>query len=129
MKKADLIKEWVGYAHNDLRSAEHLTSLQPQPLEVICFHCQQTAEKALKAFLVSIDKRPPKTHDLYELITLCEGNEKINSLQTEAIALNDYSVITRYPGMQDISEKDKNEALVYATSMLQTVEAILETNK
>ncbi len=46
MKKAELIKEWIDYARNDLRAAEYLTNLHPQPIEIICFHCQQAAEKA-----------------------------------------------------------------------------------
>lgn len=44
MKKADLIREWMDYARNDLRAAEYLTNLHPQPVEIICFHCQQAAE-------------------------------------------------------------------------------------
>ncbi|MBN2050303.1 MAG: HEPN domain-containing protein [Spirochaetales bacterium] len=40
----------------------------PGPLEIICFHCQQAAEKALKAYLAYNEIRPPKTHDLDELI-------------------------------------------------------------
>ncbi|MDZ7794710.1 MAG: HEPN domain-containing protein [Spirochaetia bacterium] len=88
MKKADLIKEWIDYARNDLRAAEYLTNLHPQPVEIICFHCQQAAEKALKGYLVSIDIRPPKIHDLYQLLELCEGNDRFSVFTEEAIALN-----------------------------------------
>jgi hypothetical protein len=34
--------------------------------EIICFHCQQSAEKYLKAFLFSNDIEPDKTHNLVE---------------------------------------------------------------
>ncbi len=54
MKKKDLINEWIEYAQRHSPLAEHLTSMIPEPLEIICFHCQQTAEKALKTFLISV---------------------------------------------------------------------------
>jgi HEPN domain-containing protein len=44
---------WIKLAEQDLFSARHLASLMPRPVEVICFLCQQSAEKVLKAILVS----------------------------------------------------------------------------
>jgi len=126
MKKADLIKEWLDYARNDLRAAEYLTNLHPQPVEIICFHSQQAAEKALKGYLVSTDIRPPKIHDLYQLLGLCEGNDRISMFTEEAIALNDYSVISRYPGMRELTQQDKDEALAYAQKILSAIEAELK---
>ena len=38
--------EWIRIAEMDLSSAHHLyKNLQPKPLEIICFHTQQAAEK------------------------------------------------------------------------------------
>lgn len=31
----------------DLEAAKFLTNMHPQPLEIICYHCQQSAEKIL----------------------------------------------------------------------------------
>jgi HEPN domain-containing protein len=42
-----LASEWLGYARDDFRSAEFLTQLRPQPREIICFHCQQSARIVL----------------------------------------------------------------------------------
>ena len=128
MRKADLIIEWMDYARNDLRAAEYLTNLHPQPVEIICFHCQQAAEKALKGYLVSRDIRPPKIHDLYQLLELCKGNERITVFTEEAIALNDYSVISRYPGMRELTQQDKDEALAYAHKILSAIEAEIQTD-
>jgi len=126
MNKVDLINEWLAYSDNDMRSAEYLTTLYPQPLEIICFHCQQAAEKALKAFLVSIDIRPPKTHDLSALMELCGKNIHIGNLKEEVLVLNDYSVITRYPGDKDLTSQDKDEALNSARKVINVVKKILE---
>jgi HEPN domain-containing protein len=57
-------KEWLSYAEMDLSSAEFLLGKRPLPLEIICYHCQQSAEKCLKGLLVLKNQMPPKTHDL-----------------------------------------------------------------
>ena len=57
-------KEWLGFAAMDLDSAQFLLGMQPVPVEIICYHCEQAAEKLLKAVLVAADVEPPKTHDL-----------------------------------------------------------------
>ena len=46
----DDAKEWLSFAEADLGVAEHLNkTYHPKPLEIICFHCQQAAEKAVKS--------------------------------------------------------------------------------
>ena len=38
--------EWLRYANMDLDAAKFLFENQyPKPLEIICYHCQQAAEK------------------------------------------------------------------------------------
>ena len=56
MNYRDLSKEWLDYATKDLASARFLLKMKPQPREIICFHCQQAAEKALKAYLALLKK-------------------------------------------------------------------------
>ena len=44
------IQRWLDFAENDLAVAKHLLeTFHPKPLEIICYHCQQAAEKAIKA--------------------------------------------------------------------------------
>ena len=65
MKNESDVKEWVRYANMDVLSANHLNEIQyPKPLEIICYHCQQAAEKMLKALLLAYDGELQKTHDL-----------------------------------------------------------------
>ena len=45
-----IVNEWLKYANNDLEAANHLLTLHPLKLEIICYLCQQSAEKMLKAF-------------------------------------------------------------------------------
>ena len=44
--------------------------LRPRPLNVICYHCQQAAEKAIKALIVYFGSQGgmPKVHDLSFLL-------------------------------------------------------------
>ena len=70
MNKVDLVKRWFELALSDLRSAKFLKNMWPKPLEVICFHCQQSVEKALKGFLAYQDSEPPLAHELHPLAIL-----------------------------------------------------------
>lgn len=43
------VREWYEMAAADLGVAKHLdATYYPKPLEIICYHCQQAAEKAIK---------------------------------------------------------------------------------
>ena len=65
MKNESDVKEWVRFADMDVLSANHLNEIQhPKPLEIICYHCQQAAEKMLKALIITYDGELQKTHDL-----------------------------------------------------------------
>lgn len=54
MNSMDLVNEWLEISASDLSVASHLfETMRPRPFEVVCYHCQQAAEKALRAFLIS----------------------------------------------------------------------------
>ncbi len=44
-----------------------------------CFHCQQAAEKLVKALFVHFDRRPPRMHDLLALM------EEVSSDRAEGV--------------------------------------------
>jgi len=70
--KRNLVKAWLIKAQHDLAVARKL-SVEPESyLDSAIYHCQQTAEKAIKAFLVFHDLRFDKTHDLRPLIGLAQ---------------------------------------------------------
>jgi HEPN domain-containing protein len=53
-------KEWLEYAEIDLSSAEFLLAMYPLPTAIICYHCQQSAEKCLKGLLVIKNQVPQR---------------------------------------------------------------------
>lgn len=58
---------WVRVANTDRLIAEHCLTAQPPLWEGAAYHCQQAAEKLLKAFLVRGYSDFGKTHDLQHL--------------------------------------------------------------
>ncbi len=66
--------EWVEKAEGDFIGATILGKKRsPKTYHLICFACQQSAEKYLKAYLVENNVRFSKTHALRrELLPLCE---------------------------------------------------------
>jgi len=112
MDNSQLAKEWFDIAETDLSSAKHLLTMHPKPIEIICYHCQQSTEKLLKGYLVLNNHEVLKTHDLMLLNNLCiEYDEDFQNLNEECLRLTDYSVNVRYPYQFDLNEDDMNLAL------------------
>ena len=59
---------WVRKAEEDWRGVRDLTSAQPPLRDLVCFHCQQSAEKYLKSLLQELGAPVPRTHDLVALL-------------------------------------------------------------
>ena len=111
--------EWLTHAESDISSAEYLLGHRPLPAEIICFHCQQAAEKALKGILVLHGTRPPKTHNLIELHSLCKVFvSAIDPLLVHCKALNSYSVRVRYPDELAVTETAMKKALSDAKAVM-----------
>ena len=116
MDKTEILQQWLKIGKNELRSAEHLSIMHhPTPDEVICFLCQQSAEKYLKAYIFLHDIEPDKTHDLRELLRKCETfNPSFSSLLTKIFVLTKYAVLPRYPNELGITNEDMKVAVQYA---------------
>ncbi|MCL2059180.1 MAG: HEPN domain-containing protein [Oscillospiraceae bacterium] len=129
MDKA-IVKEWLKYASNDLEAANHLLSLHPLKLEIICYLCQQSAEKMLKAFWLYSDVFPPKTHDLELLRNKCEEfHASFLELAGECIRLNDYSSQPRYPFNLEITDDDMQMAIKDSKKISKFVKSLIILDK
>ena len=96
--------EWLKYSSMDIDAAQQLFSQQQnprqRPIEIILYHCQQGAEKALKAFMVQNGCFPPKKHELQELRIVCkQWNARFDNtrLINHCAFLDPFAVIVRYP--------------------------------
>jgi len=80
--------------------------------EIVGFHCQQAAEKYMKAVLVSRKIEFRKTHDLEELLQLIEDNEIQKPDKSEDLGeLEPFAVAFRYDFLDEPSLFDRRKAL------------------
>lgn len=112
MSEKSLSSEWLEMAEMDLGAAEYLLGMRPVPVEIICYHCEQAAEKLLKGVLLQFDMDPPKTHDLVQLCKLCCGMDaRFEQLADACVELTPYGVQVRYPSNLELDETDMSSAL------------------
>jgi HEPN domain-containing protein len=79
-------------------------------LDTAIYHCQQTAEKAIKGWLVYHDISFEKTHDLRLLVAMASEDEpKFSSWFDVAEQVTPYATAYRYPG--EILEPTEEEYL------------------
>ena len=101
--------DWIKKAESDYRMALTLSRNRKETFhDGVCFHCQQSAEKYLKARLEEDGKRVPRTHDLDELLQALLPVEPLwAALQPAATFLSDYGVDFRYPGNEATAQAAK----------------------
>jgi HEPN domain-containing protein len=96
------VKGWLKRAASDLRVAELVRGAAPPLLDAALFHCQQVAEKALKAFLVLHGRTFRKTHSIEEIgEAVIRVDETLRAVVDGAVPLTEYAWRFRYPGEQD----------------------------
>ena len=111
---SEVLAEWVSKAEGDYDTAQRELKVRRKPnYDAVCFHAQQSAEKYLKAFLVSREIEPPRIHNLIELLKLCSNQDGSFELIHPVLdSLMTYAVDIRYPG--DISTKEEARDAVNA---------------
>jgi HEPN domain-containing protein len=93
----DLVLQWLEKAAADFDAAEQLCT-QHRFREITAFHCQQAAEKYLKALLVRHQIEFPKTHDIAKLLDrVAAVNASIAESLRDADVLTPFGVEVRYP--------------------------------
>lgn len=96
------VQAWLRRADNDLRSAQVDLAADPPLVEDALFHCQQAAEKAMKAYLTAHDTAFRKTHDLDELAAACEGiDASLKEALDPARDLTVFAWAFRYPSSDE----------------------------
>ena len=94
----ELVLQWLEKAAADFGAAEQLRAQSGRFREIIAFHCQQAAEKYLKALLVRHQIEFPKTHDIAKLLDrLATVNPSIAESLRDADVLTPFGVEVRYP--------------------------------
>jgi len=79
--------------------------------EVFGFHVQQTAEKALKAWLIGLSVTFPRTHDISLLLRLLEDAGQDCEAFYDLLEYSAFSVQFRYEAFEDDAPVDRADAL------------------
>jgi HEPN domain-containing protein len=97
MKRAT--REWIEKAEEDHQVAQRLARGREEYHGSVCFHCQQCAEKYMKALLEELGIYIEKTHDLKRLYKqLRTHHPSLASVRSGLPILNRFAVAVRYPG-------------------------------
>lgn len=109
---APLVQRWLDKGDHDRSAATRLFTPGCTELAIIGFLCQQAIEKYLKAFLVSRDLDPPRSHDLRALAEVCVALDGSFSTWIDRLSpLTAFAVLARYPGPAEPSRRRVEEAI------------------
>jgi HEPN domain-containing protein len=125
-----LVGQWLGRARADLALAQMTDDQRILP-EILAFHAQQAAEKALKALLIQHQIEFPRTHVIALLLNLCElAGHQVPEQLLDALDLTRYAVAARYPSDEDPVTRDQaREATLTASNVLTWVEAQIDSGQ
>ena len=127
-RDTELARSWFRKAESDLLSVRNNLAAAEVPTDVVCFHCQQAAEKYLKGFLAWHAVPFGRTHDFVELVTLVARiAPTFAGMRKPAELLTDYAVDVRYPDVtvDEPTIDDAREALAAANTVREHVRATL----
>jgi HEPN domain-containing protein len=123
MKK--LTREWVQKAEGDYIQATQNYHSDHPVYDGVCFHCQQCAEKYLKALLQELGLTITHTHDLEALrVQLLPHYQSLCSLHRGLEFLTDFAVDVRYPGKK-ARKRQATAALRWADRVRAEARALL----
>ena len=117
------VKGWLMKGLRDLKSARQLMRGDEPLLDTAVYHCQQAAEKAIKAYLTYRNIPFEKTHNLVALLSLCLPLEpEFGVWKRMAEVLTPYATEFRYPGdVLEPSWAEAQEALLLAESFVRFI--------
>src|SRR5438876_8817091 len=93
-------REWLRKAEDDRRTLLVLLGGRPRVHSVICFHCQQLAEKYLKGLMHERGLLVPRTYVCERLVSLLVPTDPtLKRFDRGARGLTPFAVDPRYPDL------------------------------
>ena len=126
---AELTRRWLEKAAADLAAARIIADAAEGPLATALYHCQQAAEKSVKAYLISRDEPFAKTHEIEPLVRkAAQFERRFLEFAPTAARLTPFAWMYRYPSELSVEEpKDAEvrEALQDAHAIYEFVLSLL----
>jgi HEPN domain-containing protein len=118
-------RQWVRKAEKDYLAAKRLWRGKDALHDQVCFFCQQSAEKYMKALHVEIGVAVPRTHVLNDLLALLIGHfPSLARWRPQLRFLTRFAVGTRYPGDNAI-KRQADSALRSAGKVRSAIRGLL----
>lgn len=90
-------RRWLAIVERDIRAVRN-NLFGPEPTtEIAAYHCQQAAEKLVKAALIAAGIDPPRSHDIDHLLDLLPSEHGLRVVLTPLGRFTPYAVAYRYP--------------------------------
>ncbi len=125
--KDELVQNWLIKAQHDLLAAKKL-SIEPEIYaDIAIYHCQQSAEKAVKGFLILQNQEFPRTHDIRLLIQLAiRIDPNFENYQEISEILTPYATEFRYPSdVMEPNPEELEDALIKSEELFDFVVSLL----
>ncbi len=127
-------QRWLKQSEYDLGEAKR--SLEHKSYSYACFFAEQSAQKSLKALLISHGERFITIHSIAELIKeATKFNESLSALMEEGKKLDRYYLSSRYPDalpepaipFESYTSDEAQEAVAIAKKIFSTSETSSQT--
>ncbi len=116
-------------AESDLANARTCLAAG-QALDTVCFHAQQAAEKAIKAYLTAQNVEYPFIHNIEKLVNLCfTRDDSFSEIKALGQTLTPYAVGLRYDHQFWPSADTAREAVETAVTIVEFVRQRLPESK
>lgn len=115
---------WLNVVDDDLKQVVNNLHGPMPSLSGAAYHCQQAAEKLVKAILVEANVAFPKTHDIAALVGLLLDSHPLKKSLKGLEKLTPYGVAYRYPA-EDEWEVPTAEAIEGWKAEIETIRATL----
>jgi HEPN domain-containing protein len=112
MDEINEAQRWIEYAQNDFEAATILSTQLKPKFEIVCYHCQQCAEKMLKGYIAFRGGKLQKVHDLVVLCEYCSTYDPdFEKIVTNCSDLTIFSSEVRDPNILEIDSFHMQNAI------------------
>ncbi|WP_109450404.1 HEPN domain-containing protein [Azospirillum sp. TSH64] len=92
-----VVTAWLAVVDEDIRAIR--ACLVGSAVKSAAYHCQQAAEKLVKAVLVSFGRHPPKQHNIVALLDDVPPDHPLRATLLPLERFTIYAAAFRYPSM------------------------------
>lgn len=122
---SDVIGRWLKRADIDLTAIRNLLYGPEPSAESAAYHCQQAAEKIMKAGLITAGLHPPKEHNLRELNALLPPGNPLAPVFRPLEPLSAYITAFRYPDEPNIPVPSLSEIEGWVGQIVNAKDAVV----